>query len=237
MEIEIRRFIRGKTFLINFCIVVLCFLVGYILCKSIDKIENLEIGQLLLSEITVYSQLGFLIFPITIMLPFSNDYSQKNIFFYRLLGYDGVKYFWKKVCMIFISLSIPTVVCILVISSVYNNFEYFKISLFYMGAVLAWQILISSTLVFLFRNIIISYSINLFVWLATIFITVANKNLYFLAYFDASTEVYKKTSDILTKGMIDNFPYLNAVCIIGVIFILDAIIIWISRRRWVRNGI
>lgn len=161
----------------------------------------------------------------------------KKIYFYMLLGYDGLKYFWKKTSMIFLSLSIPTVVCILVISSVYNNFEYFKISLFYMLAVLAWQILISSTLVFLFRNIVISYSINLLIWLTTIFITVANKNLYFLAYFDASLEVYKKTSDILTKGMVDTFPYLNVVCIILVIFILDATIIYISRSRWLRNGI
>lgn len=237
MGIEFRRFVRSNIFLINFFIIVLCFLIGYILCKSIDKIENLTIGELLLSEVTVYSQLGFLIFPITIMLPFANDYSQKNIFFYRLLGYNCVKYFWMKVGMIFLSLSIPTLICILAICILYNNFEYFNLTLFYIESVLVWQVLIATAIIFCGRNIIVSYSINLFVWLATIFVTVANSNFYFLAYFDASTDIYKRLSDILTHNSLDSFNYGGGLMVLFIIFSIDVIIVLLSQERWKKSGI
>lgn len=237
MEIEIRRFRRNKVFLMNFFMVLLCFLIGYILCKSIDKVENLSIGELLLSEVTVFSQLGFLIFPITIMMPFYVDYNQKNIFFYNLLGKSYLQYFRSKIIVIFISLSIPTVLATTACCILYNDFEFFKLSLFYMESILIWQVLILSIIIFVLKNIILSYIVNLFVWLITIFVSVANKKMSFLSYFDASNEAYKNLSDILLKKDITDFNYSGALVILSIILIGVSIIMLLSKERWRKNGL
>lgn len=237
MKIEIKRFIRNKNFIFNFVVVIFCFLMGYILCKSIDKIENLSLSELLISEITVYSQLGFMIFPILIMLPFSNDFSKKYISFYKLLDRNAISYFWSKFFIINLSLTIPTVISVCFICGIYRDFSLLLPTIFYMECVLFWQIFISSAIVYIVQNMITSYIVNIALWVFTIFVSVAEPRLSLLAYFDASNLAYKNISKLLSGAENVAFNYTTPTILIISIFIIVFFIVLLFRKRWEKNGI
>lgn len=63
------------------------------LLASLDKIVNPTIAELYNSIYTVYTEFGMLIFPVLILSTFTSDYKNKNVLFYKLMGYNWLKYF------------------------------------------------------------------------------------------------------------------------------------------------
>lgn len=82
---EFKKNIKNRYFLFYLLTVVICFLLGYVLLLSLDKIAHPSIGELYISVYTVFTQLGMLIFPVLVIQTFSTDYKGKNILFYKLI--------------------------------------------------------------------------------------------------------------------------------------------------------
>ena len=95
---EIRKNIKNHFFLFYLLTVAICFVLGYVLLVSLDKISNPTISELYVSIYTVITQFGMLIFPVLIIQSFVSDYKNKNILFYKLMGYNWLRYFFDKNC-------------------------------------------------------------------------------------------------------------------------------------------
>lgn len=102
---EIKKNIRNKYWV--FCIITvgICFFLGYFLLASLDKITHPSVQELYNSIYTVYTEFGMLIFPVLILQTFSSDYKNKNILFYKLLGYNWLRYFSGKLLINFLSIT------------------------------------------------------------------------------------------------------------------------------------
>lgn len=107
---EIKKNIRNKYWV--FCIITvgICFFLGYFLLASLDKITHPSVQELYNSIYTVYTEFGMLIFPVLILQTFSGDYKNKNILFYKLMGYNWLRYFLEKLLINFLFISIPTII-------------------------------------------------------------------------------------------------------------------------------
>ena len=97
---EIRKNIKNHFFLFYLLTVAICFVLGYVLLVSLDKISNPTISELYVSIYTVITQFGMLIFPVLIIQSFVSDYKNKNILFYKLMGYNWLRYFLTKIAVI-----------------------------------------------------------------------------------------------------------------------------------------
>lgn len=98
---EIRKTIKNKYYIFCFITTAICFWLGYILLASLDKITNPTIAELYNSIYTVYTEFGMLIFPVLIIQTFSRDYKNKNILFYKVMGYNWFQYFIEKLIINF----------------------------------------------------------------------------------------------------------------------------------------
>ena len=67
---EIRKNIKNHFFLFYLLTVAICFVLGYVLLVSLDKISNPTISELYVSIYTVITQFGMLIFPVLIIQSF-----------------------------------------------------------------------------------------------------------------------------------------------------------------------
>lgn len=234
---EFKKNFRNKNIIFYFIVVIICFGLGYFLLASLDKIIHPTIEELYTSIYTVYTEFGMLIFPVLMLQTFSNDYKNKNILFYKLIGYDWLRYFGTKVLLNFCMISIPTVVGTLLISMIYGNFSYLLVMIFYFESVLCFQVLLECMWGFLFKNMIVAYVVNFAYWLFSIVFATASANLSFLARYDAANAVYKDLSNYFVT---QSNQYLNiggnCLYTMGVVVVV-MFVIFINRRRWEKNGI
>lgn len=234
---ELKKNIRNKNVFFYLITVAICFLLGYFLLASLDKIIYPSIEELYISIYTVYTEFGMIIFPVLILQTFSNDYKNKNILFYKLVGYDWLKYFLTKIVLNLCLISIPTMVGVVLIGILYSDFSYFGVMLFYFESVICFQVLLECMWGFLFKNMIVGYVVNFAYWLFSIVFTTASESLSFLARYDAANEVYKDLSEYFISH---NSRYLNIVgnCYYTVgVFAVVLVVVFISKRRWEKNGI
>ena len=162
---EFKKNIKNRYFLFYLLTVVICFLLGYVLLLSLDKIAHPSIGELYISVYTVFTQLGMLIFPVLVIQTFSTDYKGKNILFYKLMGYNWNRYFLAKVGTIIFWFSLITIAGIVTISSIYGDFSYTLATIFYFECALLYEVLLASMWGFLFKSVIGAYVINFSFWL------------------------------------------------------------------------
>ena len=103
MKLEMKRAVRNKFYVIFTLINLLNVLLGYILLVTIDKVQNVTFQDMFESVYTVYTQFGTLLFSAFIIMQFYVDYKEKNIFFYKTLGFSELRYYFTKVGMILLS--------------------------------------------------------------------------------------------------------------------------------------
>lgn len=234
---EFKKNIKNRYFLFYVITVVICFVLGYVLLVSLDKISNPSIGELYISIYTVFTQLGMLIFPVLVIQTFAIDYKGKNILFYKLLGYDWIRYFLAKVGVILFWMSLVTLAGIFVISAFYHDFTLMGVTMFYFECALIYEILLASMWGFLFKSVIGAYVINFAFWLFSMVASVANSSLSFLVRYDASNPVflhlnqYYNTYNDEYLSIMGNVAY-SLILVVGVLLIT-----FIFRRRWEKNGI
>lgn len=148
---EIRKNIKNHFFLFYLLTVAICFVLGYVLLVSLDKISNPTISELYVSIYTVITQFGMLIFPVLIIQSFVSDYKNKNILFYKLMGYNWLRYFLTKIAVILAWMSIIVFGGVIGISIVYQDFSYTLATLFYFESAIIYEILLASMWGFLFK--------------------------------------------------------------------------------------
>lgn len=234
---EFKKNIKNKYFIFYIITVFVCFLLGYVLLASLDHISHPTIEELYISIYTVFTQFGMLIFPVLVIQTFVMDYRGKNILFYKLMGYNWIRFFVSKFITVFFWFSFATVSGIVIISILYQNFTYTFPMIAYFESAIFYEILLSSMWGFLFKNVIGAYVINFVYWLFAMVASIANSNLSFLVRYDASNPVFSDLNRFLNT---QNRAYLaisgNAIYSL-LLFVIVLIIIFIFRRRWEKNGL
>lgn len=237
MGIEVKKYIRNKFYIYCTIMVGICFGLGYFLLASLDKIVYPTITELYNSIYTVYTEFGMLIFPVLILLTFSNDYKNKNILFYKLMGYDWFKYFLSRMLINFICLSVPTVLGLSLIAIIYQDFFYLGVMILYFESVLSFQVLLECLWGFLFKSMMLGYMVNFAYWLLSIVFATASEKLSFFARYDAANKVYINLGKYFNTH---NTNYLNiggnALYTVAV-FVVVLCLIYLGRRKWEKNGI
>lgn len=234
---EFKKNIKNHYYI--FCVITVgvCFFLGYILLASLDKIVFPTIGELYSSIYTVYTEFGMLIFPVLILQTFTNDYKNKNILFYKMMGYNFFKCLIEKVLVNLLFISIPTIIGIIFVGVIYNDFTNLFVVIFYFESVLIYEVFLMCLWGFLFKNMVLGYIVNFAYWLVSIIASTANSSFDFLVRYDAANKVYIRfgkylnTYDAAYLDIVSNIMY--SIGFIGVILIL----IYIFRARWEKNGI
>ena len=234
---EIRKNIKNHFFLFYLLTVAICFVLGYVLLVSLDKISNPTISELYVSIYTVITQFGMLIFPVLIIQSFVSDYKNKNILFYKLMGYNWLRYFLTKIAVILAWMSIIVFGGVIGISIVYQDFSYTLATLFYFESAIIYEILLASMWGFLFKSVIGAYVVNLAFWLFSMVASIANPKLSFLVRYDASNPVFIKFNQYFNTRNSDYLMIQENILYSIALFATVLCIIFIFRRRWEKNGI
>lgn len=129
MLLEFKKSISNKIILTLGILFVFVFLLGYFLPVGIDKVSNLTYGQYFFSTYTVATEFGFLLFSFIIAYFINKEYSNKNTLFYKLLGDNVFKFFYKKAAILFIESLIFLTIGLTIISAVFSNFSHFLLLL------------------------------------------------------------------------------------------------------------
>lgn len=234
---EVKKYLRNKFFLFSVITVDVCFFWGYFLLASLDKIVYPSIAELYNSIFTVYTEFGMLIFPVLILYTFSNDYKNKNILFYKLMGYDFMKYFLEKLIINICSISIPTIFGLLIVGIIYDDFSYLSIMILYFESVICFQILLECLWGFLFKSMMVGYMVNFVYWLFSIIFATATEKLSFFARYDAANNVYLNLGEYFNTHNTNILDIQGNVMFTIFEFVIILSFIWFFRRRWEKNGI
>lgn len=136
--------------------------------------------ELFISIYTVFTQFGMLIFSVLTIQTFATDYKAKNILFYKLMGYNWLRFFLGKVGVLLLWMSTMTLGGICLISILYQDFSLTIVTMFYFESTLIYEILLASMWGFLLKSVIGAYVSNFAFWLITMIASIANPKLSFL---------------------------------------------------------
>ena len=217
--------------------VIICFVLGYVLLVSLDKISNPSLEELFISIYTVFTQFGMLIFSVLTIQTFATDYKAKNILFYKLMGYNWLRFFLEKVGVLLFWMSVMTLSGICLISILYQDFSLTIVTMFYFESALIYEILLASMWGFLLKSVIGSYVSNFAFWIIAMIASIANHKLSFLARYDASNPIFLRFNQYYNTG---NTEYLDIIGNVIYTIILSGVILGIVcafRKRWEKNGI
>lgn len=190
MLLEFKKSISNKIILTLGILFIFVFLLGYFLPVGIDKVSNLTYGQYFFSTYTVATEFGFLLFSFIIAYFINKEYSNKNTLFYKLLGDNVFKFFYKKAAILFIESLIFLTIGLTIISAVFSNFSHFLLLLTLFSLVLLQYILIIGTISVLSPNVLISIGISIIYWIGSIILVAINKTIFgIIAPFEASNNI------------------------------------------------
>lgn len=234
---ELRKNVKNRYLLFCTITVSVCFVLGYVLLASLDKIPHPTIEELYNSIFTVYTEFGMLIFPVLTIQMFSNDYKNKNILFYKLLGYGWFQFFLYKALVSLLFLGGATTVGAIIISTLYGDFSYLGIMIFYFFCVLVYEVLLTCLWGFLFKNIITAYVVNFAYWLCSLIISSLSDKLGYFAYYDAANKTYKNLMEYL-KCQDSSYLSIGGNLLYSMVVIAIVLaLVFLFRKRWERNGI
>lgn len=240
MNIELKRAIRSKFYIFFALLNVLNVVLGYILLVTIDKVQTVTFQDMFESIYTVYTQFGTLLFSALIIMQFYIDYKEKNIVFYRTLGFSGHKYFLTKVAMILLATIIGSLISSTIICLPYGKLGMLPIVFLKIESVMFYYTLIISTISFIFSNFLVAFFINVFLWIMGIVVSTGSSFMQYFAYYDASTADYqhliayldgKVAVSELLQHIAGNYVY------DFVVFGICVVVVWLLRRRWIKNGV
>ena len=234
---EFRKDVKNRYFIYYLATVIICFVLGYVLLVSLDKISNPSLEELFISIYTVFTQFGMLIFSVLTIQTFATDYKAKNILFYKLMGYNWLRFFLEKVGVLLFWMSVMTLSGLCLISILYQDFSLTIVTMFYFESALIYEILLASMWGFLLKSVIGSYVSNFAFWIIAMIASIANHKLSFLARYDASNPIFLRFNQYYNTG---NTEYLDIIGNVIYTIILSGVILGIVcafRKRWEKNGI
>ncbi|MDR2044966.1 MAG: hypothetical protein LBQ15_11545 [Clostridium sp.] len=234
---EVKRSIRSGYFFFCALVVLICFVLGYVLLVSIDQIEHPSGKELYFSIYTVYTQFGMLMFSVLMIYAISSDYREKNILFYKLMEYQWLRYYLTKWGVVFLALSLPTMVGTVAVGMIYGDFSDTFVMLAHFEFVLLYELLLTAFWGFLFPSLMVAFLANLCFWLVSIVLSTGVRSLHVLAYYDASNPVFLNLWEYLRTGNKEYLAIGNHVLYSAVLFGLIVGLVFLFRKRWEKNGI
>lgn len=239
MKLEFRKSIANKIVLTLGPLFIFLFLLGYFLPVGIDKVKNLSYGQYFFSAYTVLTEFGFLLFSFIISYFINKEYSNKNTLFYKLIGENIFSFFYKKVAILFLECLIFIFLGITVVSLIFSNFSHFILLIILFSLVVLQYILIVGTISILSPNVLISIGFSIIYWIVSIILVAVNKKIFgILAPFEASNSMYLSVEKILKnkEGLINLNDITIIIIFFMLIFIVNFIILALSKKRWLKLG-
>ncbi|MCP1101081.1 putative peptide transport system permease protein [Aequitasia blattaphilus] len=234
---ELQRHINSRNYIFCFLTVIACFAFGYILPISLDHIQYLTLYDYFKSVYTVITQFGPMIFSIVAICVLNIDYKEKNILFYRNIGYSPLRHFLLRSLYIWLFFSLSLLAMNGVACMVFGDFSQFITMFLYYENALIYEVLVASIFAYLFKNILLAFCLNLVVWIGQIMIAAASELFWFFAYYDASSKLYYDLEKFLDTGNTSMLHVLPSVGYNLCVFLIFIIILILCRRRWIKNGI
>ncbi|CCI59383.1 putative uncharacterized protein [Staphylococcus equorum subsp. equorum Mu2] len=240
MLLEFKKSISNKIILTLGILFIFVFLLGYFLPVGIDKVSNLTYGQYFFSTYTVATEFGFLLFSFIIAYFINKEYSNKNTLFYKLLGDNVFKFFYKKAAILFIESLIILTIGLTIISAVFSNFSHFLLLLTLFSLVLLQYILIIGTISVLSPNVLISIGISIIYWIGSIILVAINKTIFgIIAPFEASNNIYPLVEQVLNgnKAFLPANQILTIFIFFLILFVVNFILLIFAKKRWLKLGL
>ncbi|QPS99435.1 peptide ABC transporter permease [Staphylococcus equorum] len=240
MLLEFKKSISNKIILTLGILFIFVFLLGYFLPVGIDKVSNLTYGQYFFSTYTVATEFGFLLFSFIIAYFINKEYSNKNTLFYKLLGDNVFKFFYKKAAILFIESLIFLTIGLTIISAVFSNFSHFLLLLTLFSLVLLQYILIIGTISVLSPNVLISIGISIIYWIGSIILVAINKTIFgIIALFEASNNIYPLVEQVLNgnKAFLPANQILTIFIFFLILFVVNFILLIFAKKRWLKLGL
>ncbi|MFQ3800845.1 peptide ABC transporter permease [Staphylococcus equorum] len=240
MLLEFKKSISNKIILTLGILFIFVFLLGYFLPVGIDKVSNLTYGQYFFSTYTVATEFGFLLFSFIIAYFINKEYSNKNTLFYKLLGDNIFKFFYKKAAILFIESLIFLTIGLTIISAVFSNFSHFLLLLTLFSLVLLQYILIIGTISVLSPNVLISIGISIIYWIGSIILVAINKTIFgIIAPFEASNNIYPLVEQVLNgnKAFLPANQILTIFIFFLILFVINFILLIFAKKRWLKLGL
>ncbi|MGO1388225.1 MAG: peptide ABC transporter permease [Staphylococcus equorum] len=240
MLLEFKKSISNKIILTLGILFIFVFLLGYFLPVGIDKVSNLTYGQYFFSTYTVATEFGFLLFSFIIAYFINKEYSNKNTLFYKLLGDNVFKFFYKKAAILFIESLIFLTIGLTIISAVFSNFSHFLLLLTLFSLVLLQYILIIGTISVLSPNVLISIGISIVYWIGSIILVAINKTIFgIIAPFEASNNIYPLVEQVLNgnKAFLPANQVLTIFIFFLILFVVNFILLIFAKKRWLKLGL
>ena len=235
MKLEFKKSISNKIIYTLGVLFIFLFLLGYFLPIGIDKVKSLSYSQFFFSSYTVATQLGFLLFSFVIAYFINKEYSNKNILFYKLIGDNIFTFFYKKVAVLFFECLVFIILSITIISIIYSDFSHYLLLIILFSLVILQYILVVGTISMVSPNILISLGISI----GSVILVAINKNIFgIVAPFEASNTMYRAVEKILNNESTFMCPteIINTVSFFVLLFIVNTIVLLLSRKRWLKIG-
>ena len=239
MKLEFRKSLSNKIILILGILFCFLFLLGYFLPIGIDKVKHLSYSEYFFSAYTVATEFGFLLFSFVISYFINKEYSNKNILFYKLIDENIFSFFYKKVAILFIECFLFIVLGLTLISILFSNFSHYFLLLILFSLVILQYILIIGTISIVSPNVLISIGLSIVYWIGSIILVAINKNRFdLIAPFEASNSMYMSIEDILNNkiALIPSHDILTILLFFILLFIINFVILLLSKKRWLKLG-
>ncbi|EOV8660405.1 peptide ABC transporter permease [Staphylococcus pseudintermedius] len=240
MKLEFKKSISNKILMTLSILFVFSFLLGYFLPVGIDKVTNLDYPKYFFSTYTVLTEFGFLLFSFIISYFINKEYSNKSLLFYKLIKENIYSFFYKKASILFLESLAIIVVGITIISMVFSDFShYFFLIIMFLLVVLQY-ILVVGTISIVSPNVLISIGLSIVYWIASIILVAINKEMFgFLAPFEASNSMYVSVEKVLNGEIptINLHDVLTIALFFTFVFIVNFIVLGLSKKRWLKLGL
>jgi putative peptide transport system permease protein len=239
MKLELQRMKNNFLHMYIIILCLLCGILGVFLLISLDKYTVNEIPQGLLqySIYTVYTQFGYFIFPIFSMSLISTDYREKNITFYKVLGYNPHSYFLCKACAILLFITVGNAITSIIVSLAYGNFSNIFLFALKLENISIFISLISLFYAYLFKKIIVSYCVNFAIWVGSIVISTMNGFFEYLCFYDATWKRHRNMEQVFKSNVFMHSSVFIEIFYNVIALLIILLIICIFRKMWTKNGI
>ncbi|EGQ4136747.1 peptide ABC transporter permease, partial [Staphylococcus pseudintermedius] len=192
------------------------------------------------SAYTVLTEFGFLLFSFIISYFINKEYANKSLLFYKLIKENIYSFFYKKASILFLESLAIIVVGITIISMVFSDFShYFFLIIMFLLVVLQY-ILVVGTISIVSPNVLISIGLSIVYWIASIILVAINKEMFgFLAPFEASNSMYVSVEKVLNGEIptINLHDVLTIALFFTFVFIVNFIVLGLSKKRWLKLGL
>lgn len=240
LTIEFKRSFHNRFIMIFLFLHTMAVGLGYILLVALDKVEIVTATLLEESVYTVYTQFGLFLFSPFFINIITEDYKDKNIVFYKILGYNQLTYFLQKLLFI----SICSVLGSLLSSClVFGLHGYYAMIPIFFAKILA-VMLFFSTLCLFFSFVLGKFLVTFFtiiiLWISGIFVSQISPPMNYFAYYDAVSYDYKDFFHFLRgKILLEEFmPNLWKNFIFdSATLVLFLFLLILLKRSWIKNGI